>query len=80
MDYDDLMKISAENLRQLVPKMGPANKILDARAELRAENGSKRGGSNGNFYISDDEDEVVAQSEVIFVKIMLVKYLKYVLP
>lgn len=65
MDYDDLMKISAENLRQLVPKMGPANKILDARKVLRTENGSTSG-SNSKYYVSDDEDDVAAQSEVIF--------------
>lgn len=73
MDFDDLMKISLENLKQIVPKMGPVNKILDARKDLLSKNGLK-GGSNSNYYSSDEEDQV-AQPEVFFIEIMLTKYL-----
>jgi hypothetical protein len=35
MELDDILKISEANLRKVVPKMGPANKILEARKKFK---------------------------------------------
>lgn len=69
MDFDDLMKISPENLRKMVPKFGPANKILNARKGLQVQNASKID-KNGNYCSSDEEDEAAAEPEVLFIKNM----------
>jgi len=70
MDYDDLMKISEANLRKVVPKMGPGNKILEARKKLNSQNqrpGTSKAQNHNYYYESDEEKENVSEVSVGFI-------------